>query len=568
MIEIGKQHMERLRTAVLANWTMASMSRWIQEHTRLGGAPYSYFEHEYQQTILNDTSTHLNVRKCSQVGLSEVSARLALGMTNMLSPFTTIYTLPTAKFAGTFVKTRIDPVVDGSAMLKANIHKTTDNADLKRFGESYLYVRGAASTNAPISIPADMLIHDEFDFCDQSLLTQYTSRLTHSRWKLVRRFSTPTLPGFGIDREFQSSRRFFNLCKCDHCNEWFNPSYYEHIVIPGFDGDLHNLTKADLAVVKWADAWLKCPKCGLRPNLGPDHREFVCENPSEPFPAAGYQVSPFDVPSRIKPSDLVLASTSYERRQDFDNYNLGLPAQDTDATLVLADFDGVFLNECADSGVHVMGVDVGATYHFTVAKVMGDGSMLFVHTQRVVMGDARGVYHALRKRFRVVCTVMDSLPHGETVMALQAEDPTLFAARYTKSAGLTVYDVVHREPDKAEGRQLDRRVNINRNLAFDNYMRFLRSGQIHIMNTEERGVIQKHHMSMKRARVWDDDGAISFNWVKTDGEDHYHHAFLYAYVAGMMRGASGWGQPLPLGLVHSFKLKDKRLDESVYSTPL
>lgn len=360
---ITLEHLDRLESAVFRKHSMATLAAYITEHTFMHGQPYSFTDHEFQSSIVSDTSQEVNVRKCAQVGVSETSARLALAMVDVLSPFTVAYTLPTAGFSGTFTRTRIDPIIDGSKRLKGAVHTSTNNSEVKRFGDSYLYMRGAASSNAPISIPVDCLIHDEFDFCDMEVLKQYQSRLRHSKYKYVRRFSTPTLPDFGIDKEFKTSRRYFNLCKCDKCNHWFQPDYYKHVKVPGYDGPLEEVEARMMSHLRWREAYLACPNCGRKPDLGPQHREYVCENPGDSFIAAGYQVSPFDAPKIMKPSDLVKESVAYERSQDFKNFGLGLPADDKEATLDRGDFSNLFIQDDAGSGAYVMGVDIGKQYH-------------------------------------------------------------------------------------------------------------------------------------------------------------------------------------------------------------
>jgi phage terminase large subunit GpA-like protein len=557
--QITTDHLERLTTAVLKRYTVAMMSKWVSENTYLGGLPYSYEGHEYQETILSDTSVEVNVRKCSQVGVSEASARLALAAVSMLSPFTVAYTLPTAKFAGTFMKTRIDPIIDGSRLLKAAVHKTTDNNEIKRFGDSYLYMRGAASSNAPISIPVDMLIHDEYDFCDQEVLTQYISRLTHSKWKMIKRFSTPTLPDFGIDKAFQESRRHFNLCKCEHCNHWFQPDYYTHLVIPGYTGELRGINKQTLTRIRWQEAYLACPNCGKSPSLMPEHREYVCENPDENYVAAGYQVSPFDAPTIITPSYLVKTSTLYERQQDFQNFALGLPAEDSEATLMRADFDKIFKAVAESRGLsYVMGVDVGNTYHFVVMGVDVYGKMVVVHTEQVPMGKARERYHQLRMQWHVECTVIDSGPHAETVMALQNEDDNLFAAVYIRSKSILTHTVLDREEEEDEGKAFVRQVNVNRSRALDAYMLTIREQHIEMLDCEDKELVISHHCSMKRVKNFDNEsGELVFTWQKTDGQDHYHHAHLYAWVAARIRGVGRTTIAIPTTMVHAFRLKQK-----------
>jgi len=557
---IARNHIERLETTILRRYTNAQIARWITENTKYGNDAYSYVDHEYQEKILNDTSKDVSVRKCSQVGISEASARMALALVNVISPYTVAYTLPTAHFAGTFTKTRIDPVIEGSSSMRDAVHKSNNNNEVKQFGNSFLFVRGAASSNAPISIPCDHLIHDEVDFSDQEVLGQYVSRLTHSKWKRTHRISTPTLPNFGIDKFFQESRRHYLMCKCNHCNTWFAPDYYKHVRIPDFTDDLRTITKGNIGKTKYKQAYLSCPKCGLEPSLQVQHREWVCENPDDGFEGAGYQVSPFDAPNIIQASYLVEASTKYDRVQDFENFNLGIPSEDMEATLTRADMVPLFLllEAMSSSSTYVMGVDVGNTYHFAVAAIDGYGDMFVIHTEKVAMGVVRSRYVEIRRQFRVACTVIDSGPHAETVMGLQEIDPNLYASVYMRSKSILTHNVVTKDLDEGKGIEFLRQVNVNRNRAFDGYMNFIRENHLTIKLTEDQEEIIQHHTSMKRVKVFDNDsGEMTFSWQKTDGIDHFHHTFLYCWIAGKIKGL---GKPMIIlntCQAFSFRLKPK-----------
>jgi hypothetical protein len=552
---IQSDHIERVRVAVLRRDSMSTLTRWITEKTYIGGRNYSFKDHEYQEFIGSQTAKEVNVQKPSQVGVSELSARLALAMVSVVRPMTAIYTLPTAKFAATFMRTRIDPIIQGSKTLRQAIHRSNDNADLKQIGDSFLYLKGSASGNAPISIPADIIINDEMDFSDQEILAKYTSRLTHSPWKMFRRFSTPTVPDYGINRAFKNSRRFVNLCKCNHCNFWFAPDYYKHVAIPNFLGDLREITKVSLASIKWEEATLVCPSCGKQPSLQIEHRRWVCENPGEDLVGVGIQVTPFDAPNIIKCSDLVMASTNYTRIQDFSNFSLGLPMEDQEATLLRVDFEGHFVRgEAGGTRVRVMGVDVGKMYHFTISEPTQEG-LHTVHRESVPLGLARARYHQLRQQYRVICTVMDSQPHAETVMALQSEDPNLFAAVYVKSKSLNTHVVVDKDEDKDVGKNFIRQVNINRNRAFDGYMGDLREHRLSAFSSNLDEMVIAHHISMKRVRQFDaDSGDVEFSWQKTDGEDHFHHSAVYAWIASKIKGVSRTRVRLPF-MITSFKAK-------------
>lgn len=558
---IFQDHISRVRTAALEAFTAESIARWVTEKTTIGGLPYSYENHEYQEKILSCAEREVVVQKCSQIGLSEVTVRMVLGLVASLQPYTVIYTLPTSKFAAKFVKTRVNPVIQGSKVLRDMLASDDDSLDVKRFMDSYLYFSGAASSNAPISIPADHLVHDEYDFSDQEVLGQYISRMTHSGYKRVSKFSTPTLPDYGINKAFKSSRRWFMICRCNHCNHYFVPDYYKHIRIPGFYGDLRSITENSLATIRYREAVLVCPKCQGVPSLQPEYRSWVCENPSDNFEVTGFQVSPFDAPNIITPGDLIKTSTQYKRRQDFDNFALGQASEDKEATLMRQDFAEIFKALNVGFGYsYVMGVDVGNMYHFVVSAVGPYGEMLVVHTERVPMGQARTKYGEFRAKYRVICSVIDSGPHAETVMTLQKSDPNLYAAVYTRLKSIVTHIVRNKDESKEEGQAFVRQVNINRSRAFDSYMEFIRapnSMQIQYLNDEEQELIITHHISMKRVSRYDEDsGELYSTWVKTDGIDHYHHAFLYCYIASMIKGVAINNLPLPVSaLVSTISVK-------------
>lgn len=550
-----KHHLERLKSATTNRHTAGSLPEWICEHTYIGGDRYSFANHEYQERILRDESREIVIRKCSQVGLSETSARMALALCAVIPNFTVGYTLPTAGFATTFMRTRIDPVIQSSPYLSDMIHTTTDNAEVKRLGDSYLYLKGSQSSNAPISVPMDMLIHDELDFSDPEVISQYQSRLTHSRHKRKIKLSTPTVPGRGIDKEFQRSRRWFNLVKCSRCGHWFTPDFYRHVKIPKFTGDLREITKANLHKYDYSRAYVECPACGGAPSMQPDYREWVLENPDDYFLAAGYQVSPFDAPNIITPGYLIEASTQYKRRIDFENFSLGLPAEDKESTLLAEELKAVIVQMSPGGLGRVMGLDMGMECHCVIADVTWDGQLIIVHSEVIPVGKVRERRKELARQFGVRMTVVDSQPYTETVLAMQQEDMNLYGAVYTRSKSIETYTVKDQEADDEKGRSEVRQVNINRDKAFDALMEDIRSGRVYKVSDENDELWVTQLTDMRRMKEWTADAEMSFVWRKSeDGNDHFHHATLYCRIASQIIGVSRGGIILP-SMVASFRVR-------------
>lgn len=542
MNQTEKDHIERLRAMVLSRFSVTDVPEWLIKHTRSPknlGAPFTFKDREYQLAILKDPSQEKVVIKPSQVGISEITLRAALALANIVTPYSIAYTLPTAGFASLFVKTRLDPIIATSPYLKDALNPSLDNSEVKGFGDSMIYFRGCAAGNAAISIPVDHLIHDEIDFSDPEVLTQYESRITASEYKRKMKLSTPTLPDYGIDAEFKHSRRHFNLVKCNHCNHWFVPDYYKHVRIPDFHEDLRSITKASLPHIRWQDAALHCPSCGNAPSLQKEHREYVCENPTENHVAAGYQVTPFDAPNIVTIPSLVKTSTNYARPQDFVNFGLGLAMEDKDATFTREELEAVFVKSGSAAPMYVIGADLGLTCHIHVGAVGADGDVLVVHSERIKVGEFRTRLVALSLEWNASVIVSDSQPYTETIIGMQPNMSNLWGAVYVTSTTLELFNVRVQDAEELKGKELVRQVNINRDKNFDAYMHAVRSGMIAFVDGPEKELIIQQHLDMKRVKTFDRAGEIVYTWRKSPlGNDHYHHAMGYLFVASKLKGTA------------------------------
>lgn len=563
-----RMHLQRLKAGASQATAISETSRWISDNTFLGNKPYSYKGREFQKKILDSEAPESIIRKCSQMGVTEAAARRALALCGMLKNFTTIYTLPTATLAAIIAKTRINPVIRDSPYLSSTL-AGSDNVDVKEFSNnSFLYIRGAASSNAPISIPADLLVHDELDFSDGLVVSQYHSRLTASPYKMKMKLSTPTLPGKGIDYEFSRSRRHFNFVKCSHCNHQFIPHYYDHVRIPGFTGELMSITKNTMHKLKYREAYVECPKCGLVPDLDVKYREWVCENPEENHVAEGFQVSPFDSPTIITPGYLVESSTVYTNIAEFVNFNLGLPFFSKESVLAPDEIRGTIIPNLLEGARYaVMGVDLGKTCHIVVANCSYDGSMQVVHKEAVPLNRLKDRYRELRAKFRVRTAVIDSLPYTDMVMGLQAIDRNLWACVYTQSKGTTLYTIHKKEDDGNTGEQQQRQLNVSRDRTFDSLMSYVRSGDFSMLqsNQELDEEFVTHCTDMRRVKDWNmKTQNLEFRWLKSEeGNDHFWFALSYAYLAKFIIGQTIGEGGGSLNLIGSFKITERKPVSSI-----
>jgi hypothetical protein len=547
-------HLARLKAGVYSTYSLDDIPRWITEKTFLSGRRYSFKGHEFQLRVLSDTSPEVNVQKCSQIGMTEAQCRWSLGFVKVFPNVSLIYTMPFSSDAETLCKTRVDPIIADSQDLRKAMNPDLNNSSIKQVDSSFLYFRGTQGTTQAISIPADAIISDEIDRSSSHILSQYTSRLTHSAWKLRRNFSTPTIDGYGIAEKMKHSRRFRNICKCNSCNHHFVPDYYEHVKIPGFNDHLRLITKSMLGRLKWKEAKLLCPKCGKPPSLMPANREWVQENTLDTHEAAGYYVSPFDAPLLILPSDLVKASTEYARTSEFVNQNLGLTAEDAEDVLTRQELQACMVdNDLKDSGIYALGADMGLTCRVVIGRLEPNGLLVIVHREKVPLGNFEQRYRELITEYRCVIKVIDSLPYVDLVMRLQRNDANLYASVFVRSRNVLLFRVEQQKEVAEEGKLDLRQVKVNRDTAFDELVGHIKQvGMVIVRDQNEDEDFIAECLDLRRVQQVGDDRELHFHWAKsTNGNDHYFFALLYLFVAAKLRGvaAGGWSWPELVGTV-------------------
>ena len=539
MDAIARHHLQRLRTATIDKLDHTQLSKWIEQNTYLGGRPYSFVGHEYQRVILDDPSPHKVIRKCSQVGLSEAAMRYAAALMGTMNNFTLLYVLPTASFSGVMGRTRFTPIVMTSPILRSLASESgLDNQDVKKFGNNYLWFRGATSDTAPISVAADALVVDEKAFADQQILGDFQSRLTHSPYRWKFELSTPTFNSDPIDLAFQQSRRHWNAVRCVCCGHRFVPDYYEHVKIPGFNKHLDEITKDNIHLTNFRDAYMACPHCGRAVDLSIQNREWIVENNDESWIATGFQVQPFDAPSVISLPYLIEASTSYASKAKFRQFNLGLPSDDSQSGLTEADVEAAAIELPGSPFTHhVMGADQGMTCWFLVAGVEPSGKMVVVHYERCPLSEYERRYDALKLRYKITATCADMQPNVSLSLRMSDKDSSYFPAMFSTRQGLDLFDVRLRDAEPESGVVALRQVSINRNAMLDRLMADIRGGMIKFARREEFDTLKAHLTDMKRAEATLRNGLFSSNWVKSaKGNDHLMFALLYCHVASRLRG--------------------------------
>ena len=558
--QIWTHHIQKLRMGTSYANNIQAIPKWLENNTYVNGRPWTFKDHEWQLGPLLSTRREQAIIKPSQVGASELSIRLALARVSIMKGYTLLYVLPSSKFASTFSKTRCDAVINESPYLQNAVDREMNSSEVKRFGTSYLYFRGAQVGAQAISIPASCIVADETSFCDQDILSAYTSRLTHSEHRHRVSLSTPTLPGYAIAADFQDSARHFRMYKCSHCGSWHWFDFFQDVRVPGApDFNFMNITPGLLAKYpQYKDAYVACPTCGLQPDLGPEYREWVLENTDYKGERDGFHVSPIDVPKYNTPAYMIEAATKYSLQVDWMNNSLGITAQSQDSTISREDMLRCLIDEMpSTSHSYVMGLDIGVESHCVVAAVLPDQTIIVVHSEVIPLGRLVERRAELERKYRCRVSVADAQPYVETVHRMQKTSQSLYAAVYVKAKTVDTHWLKEREADKDKGAMDLRMVSINRDRAFDVLMEATRAGEVLKVKDDMDETWIAHATDMKRVKAFDKDNELSVTWVKSKlGADHSWHATLYAFIASRMIGISqNYGGALPL--LSTFRLKPK-----------
>ena len=550
-----RNYLDRVISQSTNVFDLSHIPKWVQRNTRSPHDPdrnWSFAGHEYQTDIMADMSDEVVAQKCSQVGASELWVRLMLAMLGLSKSMTMIYVLPTSGFARKFSKARIDPIIQQSPTLRDILSRDVDSSELKQLGNNFLYIAGSYGQNSAISVPARALFLDEVDFCNQTTLTTFNSRLGHNKpgEYYKRSFSTPTVEKFGINQMYRDSSKAHYCIKCNNCHEWVAPDYMLDIEIPGFDGNLMTFEKSDLDN-PYADidgSFLRCPDCknpiSWETVSNPADRKWIHEEPDNP--KHGYQILPIDVPDVNPIARTLRQIREYDRKKDWVNFKVGYPYADAETSFLPDALD----NYCTKNALRrpdddetdlvlasntCFGLDVGKTSWFTVMSNV-DGERRAIYYERIRQdGDnylGKRVQHLI-KVFGCQKGVVDAGPDITVSRFLVENNPEgrVWACYYVKSNRGTLENY---RLNEAEGI-----VSAARTPCFDQLAKQMNTGKVALSKAPELSTVKSHLSNVKRVDNRNDQGEMLSTWVST-GEDHYAHSLNYCNIAmEMMLSGAG-----------------------------
>lgn len=197
--------------------------------------PWSFDGHEFLRDVVADQAEIQVRRKAAQLGFSTVEIGCALQDAGACG-YNVGYYLPTDDFIERFVQSRFDPLIDADEALATLVvdgdpgthisaaakkrRKRADRTQLKHIGRGQLWFFGCQNMGDVKSVDLDKVVRDEVDELNPEFSSFIADRILHSRYRRQVALSQPSVPGFGIDAEFEASDQKHWLLRCNRCRKW------------------------------------------------------------------------------------------------------------------------------------------------------------------------------------------------------------------------------------------------------------------------------------------------------------------------------------------------------------
>ncbi|MDP4225569.1 MAG: phage terminase large subunit family protein, partial [Bacteroidota bacterium] len=272
----------------------------------------------WQMSILDDTHPNKVVRKSRQLGLSEMAISEFVWFLDTHPNTKAMYTFPRKEQMEDFSNTRITPIFQDSSYLSDRLDTKLNNVRLKKLTNgSVLFLRSAWGSALGEGADIDLLGLDEYDRMSDNVELAFRESMKSSKYGLMRRWSTPTIPGRGVDLLFGKSDQRFYHHKCEHCGEWQILSLEDNVIQIKPNGvDIINEQIED------GTYQFQCKKCHKELNRW-YKGEYVALKPSI-HEIRGYHISQLDA-VWISADEIMRNQFQYKAKQLFYNYVIGIP---------------------------------------------------------------------------------------------------------------------------------------------------------------------------------------------------------------------------------------------------
>jgi hypothetical protein len=510
----------------------------LSNHITHKNVPLDFFDHKYLLPVYMDDARDQTLGKPSQMGISEYA--LVILFEGLDAGNSVFYVLPKAGIRNMFVKTRVNATLEASPYYTNMMGKDkAGSVMVKKFKKADVAFVGAQKDTDMISFVADILIIDEFNFCNKQQLKHARKRLGHSGKKIEKNISTPTVKGVGVDVKLKTTDHKHWFQTCTHCGERQIIDFFKNIVHDD-EGEMIGMSNIRNDVGVW------CVKCGKEIDRLGDG-EYVQKYQTNDKDVSGIQIPAFASPMKsvkeIWDEYRDARFNSYQLQLWYNN-DIGLSYTAEGANLSLA-----VLDECtADyklgdvtyglGEIVTAGIDVGTFFHIRISKNIGDGDRQAMYIGKIrVQGGGKQELIELLKTFGVTAAVIDAAPERNLVAEIkEALEEVVWSCEYSSS-------------DKTKNEMLlddtTKVVSVNRTWSLDAMVAQVKRRKLYLPGDAPvvmNGEYYEQMMAPTRMLIKNEKGEERYVWEEGSQEDHMFHAENYDYIASKV-AESMYGEP-------------------------
>lgn len=490
----------------------------------------------WQRDILNIDEGYVTVKKAAQIGFSMAGLVRSLYVVAERNQ-DCLYVLPTQGLAGDFSQGRLDALIDLSPELK-DLFKTTNKVGLKvTKARANLYLRGSVSSRGLVSVPVSSAIIDEYDRCADNTYDLVSERLSGQEVKYLFSLSTPTLPEFGIDKQFKAGTQETFFFPCPSCGKQITLRWPDNVEICGaYPGDpetersryICNECKNVLpheAKMEWLSkaAWV-----AARPGVQ-GHRSFHI---NQMFSST---VTPAEMVTAYHKAELSDLAAVEFKNQKLGDTHIAEGARLTDAIVEKCRVNSYHLGGDRpenSSRMICMGIDVGSFLDCWIAEFLYEGNpgnMPYENSKSRVLqavrvpGDDWNQLGNLMREWQVRHACIDFQP--DTVNARR------FCRQFNGYASMVQYrrGTVGNEIKETEDEQRVKCLTVDRTVFLDLALGRFHKGKT-VVPQGFLAVAREHLKAPIRTYEMDELG-LPRGVYKSIADDHFAHAAAYCEIA-------------------------------------
>ena len=510
-------------------------SLWTLKYKKIKGKPTTFissknpYKHRpWQQGILDDTHPNKVIEKSRQLGMSEIGLSEVLHFLITKNGTKAMYIFPRSQQMADFSKSRIAPVLNDTDYFQSLVDPKINSVATKKLLDSWLFMRSGWGSALGEGTDIDFLAIDEYDRMKDGVELAFQEGLSSSKYGLIRRWSTPTLPGRGINGVINKSDQMRYIWKCEHCGTQQFLTFDDNLIQVNPHG-VNNITQ-EIQDGTFIIGCKKCKKPINRFGIG----EWVPLYPSI-HETRGYHISQLDA-AWISADSIMRRKFQYSSKQLFFNYVIGEPYASEGIRVTEADLKAAIrlpkevLSRNSNYVGIVAGIDWGDVSYMVLLGLKPNGALDLLNMYSV-QDDSRTPL----KSVTYFCAILRAYqPNLIVADAGYGADRNTYG--YTQFPGAwfschwtTSKDATSRVRFIDQWSENSHEVTVDKTLAIQRILHTFKGRLIGLFPWNEKLAILALHLKNTVILDEEDEGLV-YQRATRVGPDHYACACAYALI--------------------------------------